>query len=129
MIGTTVQGESRAYARDDLLLNEVVDDLIGGSPVVVNYCPLASLAAVYTRELDAAVLSLAASGWAYDGRCVLCDFETESLWFHLAGRSELTCIGGQHAGESLAEIGWFFGRWDDWKTANPLSKFYVATPP
>ena len=37
VIGTTIEGDTRAYSRLDITKNEVVDEIIGGAHVAVTY--------------------------------------------------------------------------------------------
>jgi hypothetical protein len=73
--------------------------------------------------LDGEVLTIAASGWTYDegeyNLFVLQDYETGSLWYHLAGTKALTCIAGPHEGRTLAELGSAYQPWNRWKRSHP----------
>jgi hypothetical protein len=79
---------------------------------------------VYSREIgDSTVLTLSASGWTYDNTFVLFDYETESLWYHLAGEDGLRCVSGFYADEHLDEFPSSFIRWNVWKFSNPTTQF------
>ena len=78
---------------------------------------------MYSREIDDRILTLAASGWTYRDTFILYDHETESMWYHLQGTDELTCITGEFADRKLPELTSFFGRWVNWKTQTPDTKF------
>jgi Protein of unknown function (DUF3179) len=56
VIGLTVSGESRAYPLRVLTWHEIANDVIGGVPVAVTYCPLCNAAIVFDRRLHGAVL-------------------------------------------------------------------------
>ena len=85
------------------------------------------LAAVYSRTLpDGRILRFAASGWTYDNTFVLYDFQTESLWYHLGGRDELTCIAGELADTSLPEHGAVMTRWSTWVDDHPGSLILLS---
>ncbi len=81
------------------------------------------MAAVYSREIDGEILTLAASGWTYRNTFVLYDFETETLWYHLNGTDGLTGIAGTYADSVLSEYPSLFTRWSTWLVDNPTSKF------
>ena len=78
---------------------------------------------MYSREIDDEVLTLSASGWTYQNTFVLYDYETESLWYHLAGTDGLTCISGTYADRKLDEFNSTLTRWNVWRNTNPQSKF------
>ena len=52
VIGLTVSRESRAYPLRILTWHEIANDVIGGVPVAVTYCPLCNAAIVFDRRLD-----------------------------------------------------------------------------
>jgi hypothetical protein len=74
---------------------------------------------VYSRSLDGAVLTIAASGWTYNEGAynlfVLRDYETGSLWYQIAGTDELTCIAGELEGKTLPELASSYTPWNQWK--------------
>ena len=53
---------------------------------------------------------------------VLYDYETESLWCHLPGEEDLTCISGPYADRKLPELSSVFTRWNNWKADFPDTK-------
>lgn len=81
---------------------------------------------MYSRVTFGDKLTLSASGWTYNNTFVLFDYETESLWYHLAGKDGLTCISGFYADRELAEFESSLARWKNWVSANPESKLLKA---
>lgn len=81
----------KVYSINLLATHEVINENVNGDPVMVVYCVLADLAAVYTRKYCDTILTFALSGYTYsdpdiwDGTdaFVLWDRETESLWWPL----------------------------------------------
>jgi hypothetical protein len=122
VIGTTINGDARAYGKLDLTDNEIVDDWVGEAPVVVAYCPPVDMAAVYSRVADGDVVTLSASGWTYDRLFVLYDFETESLWYRLPGTNGLTCVAGHYEGLELPEVVSAVEPWNAWRASFPNTK-------
>lgn len=90
-----IEGDVRAYSIELLTHHEVVNDVVGGKPIMAAYCILADLGAIYDRMLDGRVYTFALSGYTYydpavwDGTdgFVMWDRETESLWWPLIGES------------------------------------------
>lgn len=86
--------EVKIYPLRWLRYNEVVNDTLGGRPILVAYCLLANLAAIYERQIGDTTYTFAASGYTYyDWRVwhgysafVLWDRETESLWWPPIGK-------------------------------------------
>ena len=78
---------------------------------------------MYSREIDGEILTLSASGWTYDNTFVLFDYETESMWYHLPGEDQLTCISGFYQDRTLPELPSSFVRWDVWRADNPTTTF------
>ncbi len=79
---------------------------------------------MYSREIaPGKILTLSASGWTYRNTFVLFDYETESMWYHLEGTDELTCISGFYKDRKLPELTSQFVRWSSWFSNNPESKF------
>jgi hypothetical protein len=128
VIGTTINGESRAYPLSTVVAFEIVDEQFDSIFVAVGYWPIVELTAVYSRQVLDRVLTLSASGWTYKGTFVLYDYETESLWYHLSGTDGLTCISGTYADMLLEEYVSTRTRWSDWFATHPDSK-YLKWPP
>jgi hypothetical protein len=79
-----------------------------------------NLAAVYSRQIDGRILTLAPSGWTYKNTFVLYDQETGSLWYPYEG--ELRAIQGEFFGKRLPELPSEDTSWGDWRAENPESK-------
>jgi hypothetical protein len=74
---------------------------------------------VSSREVDGEAITLSASGWTYNNRFVLYDYETESLWYCLEGDCRFTCVSGVHADKQLIALPSEITTWDDWHSRNP----------
>ena len=95
VLAVKIGKEVKAYPLDILLRHEVVNDIVGGRPILASYCILARFAAVYDRRLYDHDFTFGVSGYTYfdpdyqDGRdaFVLWDRETESLWWPVIGKA------------------------------------------
>lgn len=125
VVGVTAPGVARAYRLDDLLDVELVDDVVGGEAIAIVHRPLIGAPSVHARVLDGTVLTLSASGWVYDDQSVLFDYETESLWYRLAGETCLTCISGPLFTATLPERSFAVRSWSDWSAAHPSTGFML----
>ncbi|WP_420582876.1 DUF3179 domain-containing (seleno)protein [Reichenbachiella sp.] len=115
----SLNGETKAYSVPDLTHHEIVNDSLGGRPVMAAYCVLADLGAIYERDYNGKLLTFGLSGYTYfdeqvwdglDG-FVFWDRETESLWWPLIGKA----VSGPLEGVVLFELDQQY--WEDisWK--------------
>jgi hypothetical protein len=80
--------------------HEVVNDVVGGRPVAVTWCPLCGSAVVYDRRVEDRTLTFGVSGKLADDDLVLYDRETGSEWKQSLGR----CIAGELSGRELTAL-------------------------
>lgn len=118
VIGISVNGDARAYPLQILVWHEIVNDLVGGTPVVVTYCPLCFTSQVFLRNIDGQVVQFGTSGKLYNSNLVMYDRTSESLWSQALGEG----IVGKYAGMKLEKIPFEVSYWDDWKKQFPNSK-------
>jgi hypothetical protein len=85
VISVELEGDARAYPEKVLSLHEVVNDVVGGSPVAIVWCPLCRTATAFERRIGGRVLTFGVSGLLYHRNVVLFDRETRSLWSQLLG--------------------------------------------
>lgn len=105
-------GLPKAYPLDLMVTHEIINEVINGEPVMIAYCVLADLGAVYTRNYCGNELTFALSGYTYhdenvwDGvnAFVLWDRETESLWWPLTDQA----VSGEMSNTRLEKFseGW-----------------------
>jgi hypothetical protein len=80
--------------------HEIVNDVVGGVPIAVTFCPLCNSAITFDRRLDGQVLEFGTSGLLRNSDLVMYDRTTESLWQQLTGEA----IVGDLAGEQLTFV-------------------------
>jgi hypothetical protein len=91
----SIGDEAKIYPIHFLRRHEVVNDTLGGRPIVAVYCILANLGAIYSRDYDEMTYTFAVSGYTYETKgvwhglqaFVLWDRETESLWWPPIGKA------------------------------------------
>ena len=95
VVSVIINGDARAYPLAMLLWHEIVNDTVGGVPILVSFCPLCASAVVFDRR---------AGGWQFEfgntGRIrlydmVMYDRQTESFWQQFLGEAilgELTSL-------------------------------------
>ena len=80
VIGVAQNSEARAYPLDILIWHELVNDTLGGRPILVSFCPLCGTGIVFDRRIDGSDRTFGVSGLLYRSDLLLYDRETESLW-------------------------------------------------
>ena len=118
MLGVDIGGDARAYPVDLLGLHEVVDDVVGGRPIAVTWCPLCASAVVFDRRVAGRVLAFAVSGRLHHANQVLYDRQTHSLWSQLAGGA----ISGVMRGRKLRLVPASEQTWKSWLVAHPQTR-------
>ncbi len=115
VVGIVVGGQARAYPLRILNWHEVVDDSVGGTPVVVTYCPLTASGIVYKRSLRGKELTLGVSGQLYQSNLLFYDRQTESLWSQIQGQA----LTGAMTGSRLVPLLSTVTTWKAWRGAHP----------
>ncbi len=118
VIGVEVGGDARAYPVKLLALHEVVNDVVGGRPIVVTWCPLCASALVFDRRVAGRTLSFGVSGFLYQANQVLYDLQTRSLWSQLAAGA----VTGAMRGHTLKLVPAVEQPWSVWRTAHPTTR-------
>ena len=52
VLSVVIDGDARAYPLAILLWHEIVNDVVGGVPILVSYCPLCNSGVVFDRRLE-----------------------------------------------------------------------------
>lgn len=85
VISLEINGEARAYPLAVLTWHEIANDVVGGVPVIVTFCPLCHTALVYDRTVDGAVHDFGVSGNLRFSDMVMYDRQTETWWQQATG--------------------------------------------
>lgn len=96
----TVGDAARAYPLQILIWHEIVNDVVGGMPVAVTFCPLCYSAVAFDRRLDGRTLAFGVSGLLRHSDMVMFDRQTETLWQQLSGEA----IVGDLVGHTLTQL-------------------------
>jgi len=118
VIGLHINGETKAYPLFILVWHEIVNDVIGGIPVAVTYCPLCYTNQVFDRTLEGTTVEFGTSGKLYNSNLVMYDRLTNSYWSQGLG----IAITGELSGDELKTIPFDVIRWGDWKEMYPETK-------
>lgn len=90
-----INGDFRAYPLRILLWHEIVNDEIGGVPVLISYCPLCNSGVVFDRRLDDAVIEFGNTGRIRHFDMVMYDKATESWWQQFSGEAVIGDLTGK----------------------------------
>ena len=97
VLSVVVNGDARAYPLRMLLWHEIVNDTVGGVPLLISYCPLCNSGVVYDRRLGGREMRFGNTGRIRHYDMVMYDHGTESWWQQLTGEA----IVGAQAGALL----------------------------
>jgi Protein of unknown function (DUF3179) len=87
VISLQVDDAARAYPLAILIWHEIINDTIGGVPVVVTFCPLCNTAIVFERRFDGVVHDFGTTGNLRFSDLVMYDRQTESWWQQATGEA------------------------------------------
>ena len=123
VVGLEVDGEARAYPVRFMRWHEVVNDVVGGVPVLVTYSPLCDAAVASVRRIDDNVLEFGHSGLIFNSNTLLYDrgpdAATGSLWSQINQRA---VVGPAAANEeSLELLPAALCTWGQWRETHPDS--------
>lgn len=118
VIQLTLNGDSRAYPLRILTWHEIVNDVVGGVPIAVTYCPLCNASIVFDRRLEGKVLDFGTTGKLRKSDLVMYDRQSESWWQQFTGKA----IVGQHVGKELTMIPARVVSFSDFAKAHPDGK-------
>jgi len=80
VIGLEINGQAKAYPLFILVWHEIVNDIVGGTPVAITYCPLCYTNQVFERIIDGQAVEFGTSGKLYNSNLLMYDRFTESYW-------------------------------------------------
>src|SRR5918994_123970 len=119
VLGLNINGDIRAYPLQILVWHEIVNDVVGGKPVAITYCPLCFTNQVSSRTLnDGSIVEFGTSGKLYNSNLVMYDRKSNSLWSQALGEG----IVGDYSGVKLERIPFDIAFWKEWKKLHPESK-------
>ncbi len=125
VVGLVVNGDARAYPLRILTWHEIVNDVVGGVPVMVTYCPLCNTAIVFDRRIDGNAVEFGTTGKLRKSNLIMYDRESESWWQQMLGES----IVGKRTGMRLPALPTRLESWERFKARNPDGKVLIPNNP
>jgi hypothetical protein len=95
VISLAIEGDERAYPVRLLIWHEIVNDTVGGKPVVMTYCPLCNAGLVFARALDDRLLDFGTTGKLRNSDLVMYDRQTQSWWQQFTGEAIVGALSGR----------------------------------
>lgn len=117
VVGVALNGAARAYPLKIIVWHELVNDRLGGVPLLVTYCPLCDSAMVFDRRLSSGVAEFGVSGLLYNSNVLMYQRgpSPEPLW----SQAMAMAVSGPRAGEQLRAIPFELTTWRAWKSRHP----------
>lgn len=115
VIVVQANGDARAYPIQILMWHEIVNDTVGGIPLVVTFCPLCNTAIVFERVVGGEETTFGTTGRLRYSNLIMYDRLTETWWQQANGEA----IVGLHTGEKLAGYPAAIVSWAEFKESHP----------
>lgn len=114
-----IKRDARAYPLQVLIWHEIVNDVVGGSPLVITYCPLCNTGIVFDAALpDGTRLTFGTTGNLRFSDLVMYDRQTESWWQQATGEA----IVGELVGSRLRLVSSSVVSWAEFKKEKPAGR-------
>jgi hypothetical protein len=107
--------EAKAYPLQILIWHEIVNDVVGGRPLAVTFCPLCNTALAFDRRFDGRTLDFGTTGRLRHSDLVMYDRQTESWWQQATGEG----IVGVYAGRRLEFVSAPVVSWETFRSTHP----------
>lgn len=88
--------ETRIYPFQILTWHEIVNDVVGGRPVAVTFCPLCNTAIVFDATVGDMQLDFGTTGRLRFSNLLMYDRQTESWWQQATGEAVMGEFTGEH---------------------------------
>ena len=83
VIRISIKGIAHAYPIRILNYHEIVNNVIGGTSVVITYCPLCGSGTAFEAAINGRSYEFGVSGLLYNSDVLMYDRQTNSLWSQL----------------------------------------------
>ena len=121
VFGVSIDGDVRAYPQRILVRHEIANDVVGGEPVAVTYCPLTGTAQGFYRGGT----EFGVSGRLVNSNLIMWDWTFDVRWPQVAAtateaRNRGDRGGGEElVGRSLREFRLVWTTWGRWSNRHP----------
>ena len=115
VIALQIGDDARAYPLQIMTWHEIVNDIVGGDPVIVTFCPLCNSAIVFERRMGDTINSFGVSGLLRYSDLIMYDRATDSWWQQILGEA----IVGELTGTRLPKVPASIISWADFRQNYP----------
>ncbi len=115
VIAIEINGDARAYPLQIMTWHEIVNDVVGGEPVLVTFCPLCNTAIAFDRRMGNTINSFGVSGLLRYSDLIMYDRATDSWWQQILGEA----IVGELTGTRLPQVPASIVSWADFRDNYP----------
>lgn len=123
VISLEIGGDARAYPLRILIWHEIVNDVVGGRPVTITYCPLCNSAIVFDRRVGERLLDFGTTGKLRNSDLVMYDRKTESWWQQFTGEA----IVGELLGTELKLVPARLESFEEFQARHPQGRVLVPS--
>jgi hypothetical protein len=119
VFGVEIAGDARAWPLRILDWHEMLNDVVGGVPVTLAYCPLCGSGILYDGRVDGRdePFVFGSSGFLYRSNKLMYDQATHSLWNQFTGRPVVGPLTG--SGIEFEVLPVAITSWRDWRAQHP----------
>ena len=121
LIWLDVSGDARAYPLRVLTWHEIVNDMVGGVPAAITFCPLCNASIVFDRRVDGKTLEFGTTGKLRNSDLIMYDRQSDSWWQQFTGES----IAGSYLGTKLKLLPSRVVSLDTFRAAHPDGRVLV----
>jgi hypothetical protein len=114
VLGLTLAGQSRAYPARFIAWHHIINDTLGGRPIIITYCSVCNSGVAYDPVFGGKRHLFDVYG-LYRGVMAMVDPSTNTIWSHLTGEALL----GTDKGKSLTALPVINTSWGEWKRLHP----------
>jgi protein-disulfide isomerase len=131
VISVEIDGTARAYPLAILIAHEIVNDVIGETPIAVTYCPLCNSAIVFDRRMDGGTLRMGVSGLLRNSDLIMWDDLTQTWWQQFTGEGIVGTYTGRYLDIVPSQVvGYaaFKEQYPDGEILSPEGRGYGSNP-
>ena len=116
-------GEARFYPYQVLVGHEIVNDTLGGEPLLVTYCPLCFTGVVYDPRIDGVAVDFGVSGRLWESNLLMYNRSSpESLWSQALGEA----VVGPATGTKLPVVRFDITTYEKFASAFPEGSVVIG---